>query len=73
MTKLIIEENTQLKQMKTEMEKLIKESKKSAKQISPLEALPITSIPTAISATTIKRDVADQLATTLQNMTLQTE
>ena len=55
------------------MEKLIKESKKSAKQISPLESLLITTIHTAISATISKGYVLEQLATTIQNIKLQTE
>ena len=73
MMNLIIEQNKQLKQMETEMEKLIKERKKLAKKATALEALPITTIPTTISATTSKGYSTDHLANTLQNMTLQIE
>ena len=54
MLKLILEQSTQMKQKETKMEKWIKESKKTIKQVSPLEALRMTNIPTAIAATTNK-------------------
>jgi len=60
--------------METKMDKLIKEKEKAAKKtIVPLEELPITTIPTTISATTSTGDVADQLENLVQNMSLQTK
>lgn len=41
--------------------------------VVPLQALPITTIPTNISSTTSTGDVAYQLANAVQNMSLQTE
>lgn len=42
MMKLIMDHISQLKKMETEMEKLIKEKEKVAKNNTPLESLPIT-------------------------------
>jgi len=71
MMKLIMEQITQLKKMETKMEKLIKEKDKVfTKTIVHFEALPITTIPTTISATTSIGDVADQLANVVKSMSL---
>ena len=70
MMKLILEQITQLKQMERNMEKWIKESKKPTKKATPLEALPMTSIPTTIAVSTSKGDAPDKLASTLENMKL---
>ena len=46
MMKLIMEQIAQLKQMETEMEKMIKEKEKTTKtSIDPLEVVPLTTIP----------------------------
>jgi len=60
MMKLIMEKSEQLKQMETKMENMIKEMKQVAKMtVVPLEALPITTIPTVTSSITSTWDVAD--------------
>lgn len=73
MMKLNIEQNAQLKKMETKMENLIKEKEKATKNTTPLEALPITVIPTSISTTTSRGDVVNQLSNAVQNMSFQTE
>lgn len=74
MMKLIMEQTTQMKKMETKMDKLIKEKEKATKNtIVLLEALTITAIPTAISATTSTGYATDQLAHEVQNMSLQTK
>lgn len=56
------------------MKNIIKEKEKIVKMIvSPLEALPITTIPTSIYFVTNTGDVADQLGNVVQNMSLQTQ
>lgn len=56
------------------MEKIIKEEEQAAKiVVVPLEALPITTIPTNTSSTTSTGAAADQLAYAVQNMSLQTD
>ena len=61
--KLIMEQTSQLKKMENEMEKMIEEKEQAAKtSIVPLEAIPLTAIPTSKNSTTNIGDDTDQLA-----------
>lgn len=69
-----MEQNVQLKQMETEMEKIIKEKEQATKMfIVPLEAIPLITIPTSTYSTTNTGNTADQLASVVENMSLQIE
>ena len=74
MMKLIMEWTAQLKNMEIEMEKMVKEKEQATKtSIVPLEVVPLTTIPTSITSTTSIGEAADQLAKSVENMSLQTE
>ena len=61
MMKIIMEKNSQLRQMETKMEKMIKERENTAKiSMVPLDVVPITTIPTAKTFTTNTIDGAKQ-------------
>ena len=69
-----MEQNVQLKQMESELEKMIKEKEATVKTSKvPLEAVPLAAIPIAQTSTASTADGAEQRTKAVQNMSIQEE
>lgn len=74
--KLIMEQNSHIRQMETEMEKMIKEKEQSSNvTMVPLDVVPLTTIPTTGVATSTtpsaqSTDVVDQLTKAVENLSI---
>ena len=84
MLQLIVKQTEQVKKMESEMEKMIKERQKAirdavnettkevAKAMIPLQAVPLTVIPTPTTTTGTPGEGTEQLAKAMENMSLKT-
>ena len=74
MMNLIMDQNAQLKQIKLELENMIKEKEAAVKTSKvPLEAVPLATIPIAQTSTTSTADGAEKLTKVVQKMSIQEE
>jgi hypothetical protein len=82
MLKLIMEQNTQIKEMEAELDKLVKEKEQSVPMtVIPLEVVPLTGFSTTTTTTTklpsaipvAVPDASEKLAKSMEDMTLQGE
>lgn len=76
--KLIVDQNIQIKQMETDLEKLIKEKEDSVNMaIVPLDDVPLSQLPSTGAATapptSTQKPSVEQVTQTLQNMSLQSK
>ena len=79
MLKFTMEQNIQIRNMETEMDKLIKEKEQNAQlAMVPLDAVPLTTIPTTGTSTSTTppaqpTDVARKLTKEMEDMSMKNE